>query len=1108
MNLRWNQVLRLCPALSSLLLFVSLSCEELEGTLCPGGTVLCGADYKCVDKTLGEGYECTRMACGDGKREEASGEQCDDGNNLNGDGCGSTCKLEECGNKVRDPGEPCDPSAGDKGCNKNCTLGSCGDGKLDALEACDPGQNDQLPASRACRKDCTGTLLCGNGRLDDGEECDPSIEDAGQVNCGPTCLFPACGNGVRDTGEACDDGNREEDYTCSADCSSDNTCGNGLIDNRFGPGDPRNEACDDGQRTDSKGCKNACKTATGCKNNKKDSWEECDPTAPGTEPGDCDDDCSRPQCGDGKVNVKAGEQCEPQEEGRIGEQAPIDQAGNTAQCNSVSAGRAACQKPACGDGWVNEAAGEQCDNGERGDTAECNSADANAARGSRTVRCRIPECGDGYVNRAAGEECDLGPLLVGKDWAGCNGPSAGEHACKLQRCGDGYVHDDECGEYDAFDEQTGVGCNGASAPTAVQCKPSVCGDGYPNATAGEVCDPGTADTRACNGPQAGLRACQLVQCGDGYTNQAAGEACDPGDPTPGNELTKKDEESDAWADCNGVSAGALACTRRRCGDGFAHPREGCDVGNNDTASCNSTTNERGEANPEALACSEVRCGDGYVNVAAGETCDPGDKPLTNDKDWVGDKEHPQEFCNGPEARDRNGQNVGCRLMECGDGYTHVSECGEADGIGCNGVNAPQGLDCRPSRCGDKYANFEDGELCDEGDADTPLCNGSGAGSQACQLPRCGDGYANREAGEHCDPTTVGADTATCNGKDAGAASCKKPTCGDRHPNLLSTSGTDKHGMAATEQCDNGAEDSAACNGADGNSACQWSTCGDGRVNRADGEECDPNADPSLWDLLPEEMNADGSLAVLPPRNGCNPDGVLACKRARCGDGYVNVMLLDDDPNTPFERCDPNAPMEEWFGFPSGDPSSFPTECNTESAGALKCQFAACGDGVLSAGEECDPGTASIVDADGNAAHCNGPNAPPGKQCRVSSCGDGYHNGAALEQCDDGTATLVCTATCVRTTGCGDGILNEEVGEECEKREDGTWRWCNAPEDLPGAGDEVHCKQYGYCGDKACNLRIELFDESERKCSWQIVCSDCDAATVPLREQRMVDVKCN
>src|SRR5258707_1343212 len=50
------------------------------------------------------------------------GEQCDDGNNTNGDGCSASCQLEVCGNSVVDAGEACDDGntvSGD-GCSRAC----------------------------------------------------------------------------------------------------------------------------------------------------------------------------------------------------------------------------------------------------------------------------------------------------------------------------------------------------------------------------------------------------------------------------------------------------------------------------------------------------------------------------------------------------------------------------------------------------------------------------------------------------------------------------------------------------------------------------------------------------------------------------------------------------------------------------------------------------------------------------------------------------------------------------------------------------------------------------------------------------------------------------
>ena len=61
--------------------------------------------------------------CGDGYLDP--GEQCDDGNNLNGDGCSASCTLELCGNDVVDGGEQCDAGAAnglDNCCSTSCQL--------------------------------------------------------------------------------------------------------------------------------------------------------------------------------------------------------------------------------------------------------------------------------------------------------------------------------------------------------------------------------------------------------------------------------------------------------------------------------------------------------------------------------------------------------------------------------------------------------------------------------------------------------------------------------------------------------------------------------------------------------------------------------------------------------------------------------------------------------------------------------------------------------------------------------------------------------------------------------------------------------------------------
>jgi cysteine-rich repeat protein len=75
------------------------------------------------------GDACQTYTCGNGVQEP--GEECDDGNNVSGDGCRQDCRSDEtCGNGEVDPGEDCDDgNANDYDrCNNDCTYNGCGDG--------------------------------------------------------------------------------------------------------------------------------------------------------------------------------------------------------------------------------------------------------------------------------------------------------------------------------------------------------------------------------------------------------------------------------------------------------------------------------------------------------------------------------------------------------------------------------------------------------------------------------------------------------------------------------------------------------------------------------------------------------------------------------------------------------------------------------------------------------------------------------------------------------------------------------------------------------------------------------------------------------------------
>ena len=150
--------------------------------------------------------------CGNGVLE--LGEECDDGNNVDGDTCEQDCSEPFCGNHITDPGETCDDGNtidGD-GCESDCTAPGCGNGAVDPGEDCDDGNTVN---GDGCDNNCT-TSGCGNGVVGGGEACD----DGNTVNgdgCDNNCTATACGNGICSTGET--------QCSCGADCPTPaNTC--------------------------------------------------------------------------------------------------------------------------------------------------------------------------------------------------------------------------------------------------------------------------------------------------------------------------------------------------------------------------------------------------------------------------------------------------------------------------------------------------------------------------------------------------------------------------------------------------------------------------------------------------------------------------------------------------------------------------------------------------------------------------------------------------------------------------------------------------------------------------------------------------------------------
>jgi fibro-slime domain-containing protein len=178
------------------------------------------------------GAKCVQVKpCGDARVSDA--EQCDDGNSKDGDGCSATCRVEK--------GWVC-PTAGAK-----CMAAKCGDGTIAGSEQCDDGNSKD---GDGCSAKC---------RLEPGWFC-PTV--------GQACKRSVCGNGVPEGDEACDDGNATPWDRCTKDCTLEPVCGTTGCNSVCGdgiilPGDV--EECDDGNTKDGDGCSHDCKAEPGWK---------------------------------------------------------------------------------------------------------------------------------------------------------------------------------------------------------------------------------------------------------------------------------------------------------------------------------------------------------------------------------------------------------------------------------------------------------------------------------------------------------------------------------------------------------------------------------------------------------------------------------------------------------------------------------------------------------------------------------------------------------------------------------------------------------------------------------------------------------------------------
>lgn len=171
----------------------------------------------CQASRCGDGYVCESADCVSGPN--GSKEECDDGNNEDGDGCSSLCQKETC-----DPQRECCShldctrgyfctGSGQCECNPKlrcCSNEDCSDGLACNMES---GTCTCNPQKQCCKHEhCPGTELCENGwcNCSSGRHCCSDGDCPAGLQCNPILAVCQC----RPDRECCSDGDCPDKQKC------------------------------------------------------------------------------------------------------------------------------------------------------------------------------------------------------------------------------------------------------------------------------------------------------------------------------------------------------------------------------------------------------------------------------------------------------------------------------------------------------------------------------------------------------------------------------------------------------------------------------------------------------------------------------------------------------------------------------------------------------------------------------------------------------------------------------------------------------------------------------------------------------------------------------
>jgi fibro-slime domain-containing protein len=1078
--------------------------------------------------------------CGNGALD--AGEQCDDGNPLQGDGCNGVCNLEP-NFACAQVGEACVSTI------------ACGDGNVAGTEACDDGN---VADGDGCSASCSAEPGFGCTTGDDGSVCIPIVN-------------PACGDSSVSSGEQCDDGDTDAGDGCSAtcqvesgyvcptvgqQCDSVEYCGDGFL--RDGA-----EQCDDGNQSPVDGCDGGCNIlpnficptpGAACQ-----STVVCgDSAITGNET--CDDGDA--QSGDGCSNLcraEAGYSCTG------GGAAPV--AGD---CQAVP-------EEACGDNAL--AQSEFCDDGDTsagdGCSATCTVEPGWDCPVGVAGQCtQVGSCGDNLVN-VAGEQCDDGDNQGGDGCtANCqqealfNCPPTGGSCTTAVVCGDAVVNGSEtCDDDGTADTGIDDGCNascqiksGFVCPSGAVCR-TVCGDGI---RAGrEQCDDGgTSNGNGCDSlcrleanfkctdpasPASAADVCTVTACGDG--EQEGTEQCDDGNLAA---YDGCDTDCRVEPDCGGTP---YTCASE-CGDGKKFPDEACDDGNilsGDGCSssctleagflCTHNAADLGDQLELPIVYRDFNSshphfqldGAGVTPNMVLSTLGANGKPVYN-VDFVhdGNDDFTMDVAgtdpNGTEAFNDaqitslfnqwyvtdpaasvNTEVLGTILLdEISPGVFQFAKSGDGnyffplDGLGFNQLSSGNGTHnfhfTSEVRTWFTYDNpAQNPVLTFSGDDDVwVFVNGRLAVDLGgIHVEETGSIELEGSTGQSSiGRVPAGTGTATIvniplnpNGvNEIAVFQAERRTTQSNY--TLTLQGFNAPLTSCVSDCGDGVRTlDEACDLGDAsntgvyggcNADCTLAPrCGDGTTQAGQGEQCDNGLNTST--RLNDEETDCAPGCVLPPSCG---DGNIDGQFEVCDNGEQNTTpgaygACGTDCQ-PGPRCGDGAVQAG-----NGEQCDTGSANGTSGSPCLSDCRLRCGNDVVDQGEECDDGLAENI---GGYGKCE-------STCTFGPrCGDANTDSGAGETCDDGLndgSYGTCASNCQAGPFCGDNTVQSSSGELCDNG------GANVPSGYAPGLCTTQCKPAPFCGDSAVNVgNGEVCDDGVNDGSPGSCAANCQSA-IPL-----------